>query len=90
MKGPELDAIMVHKGATFPKGTGRVAAKQQFLQQLLEKNVEVGARLQKNFEGTLYSGTVVSIIEELYHIQYSDGDEEDLDLTELRPLLLWK
>ena len=49
---------------------------------------------KKFLNGLYYSGEVTSISQEeigerktLYHIQYDDGDEEDLYDEELRPLL---
>jgi hypothetical protein len=43
----------------------------------------------KEFDDEVFSGTCVSIDEKrgLYHIEYEDDDEEDLDLGEVTKLL---
>ena len=38
----------------------------------------VGATIRKNFPGHgTFEGTVVSFADELFHVEYEDGDEED-------------
>lgn len=61
----------------------------------------IGTEVAKRFEGKMFKGTVVAVEREedkpitsgptirskfLYHIKYEDGDEEDVDLQELRAL----
>jgi hypothetical protein len=49
----------------------------------------VGRSFSKKFGRKQFTGKVTSYdaAEELYHVEYSDGDEEDLDEEELTPLL---
>ena len=49
----------------------------------------VGLSFSKKFGRKQFAGKVTSwdAAEELYHVEYSDGDEEDLDEEELTPLL---
>ena len=56
----------------------------------------VGARLLKAFPGGLFKGKVTRLVlpeeddddqQVYYHVEYSDGDMEDLTEAELRPLL---
>jgi hypothetical protein len=44
-------------------------------------------RLRKKFGGKYYSGTVVSQDDLFYGIKYDDGDDEEIDLEELLPLV---
>lgn len=60
--------------------------------------VEIGSIVKKDFEGTTFTGKVVAVdmekrragsrIKKLYHVVYSDGDEEDLYESEIKPLLV--
>ena len=51
----------------------------------------IGYRLRKAFEGEIYEGTIsstrmISDVDsdvEYYHVEYDDGDEEDLALEEM-------
>ncbi len=48
-----------------------------------EEHVKVGKRIQKKFDGMVYNGAVTSFEHDLFHIEYEDGDEEDLTEEEL-------
>lgn len=45
----------------------------------------IGARVQKAFgkDQTIFTGHVVAVTDEIYHVEYSDRDREDLDAYEL-------
>jgi hypothetical protein len=51
----------------------------------------IGWKLAKAFEGKYWEGTVTGIVEvddaAFAHVEYTDGDEEDLAWEELRPLV---
>ena len=49
----------------------------------------VGERLQKSFDGKMYSGTIVRYRSgNRFIIEYDDGDAEDLPLKSIMPLLI--
>ena len=48
--------------------------------------------IEKDFDGMKFGGTVMSYAHDhqgrrMWHVQYTDGDEEDLFDDEIRPLL---
>ena len=60
-----------------------------------KKEIKVGCKVHKDFDGTYFRGEVLSIdrcstkpSKKLYHVVYSDGDREDLYESELRPWLI--
>ncbi|KAH7284193.1 hypothetical protein KP509_34G043200 [Ceratopteris richardii] len=50
----------------------------------------VGKQVKKDFDGTLYDGVVVKYDEKtkFYKVKYADGDQEDLELHEVEPILI--
>ena len=48
----------------------------------------VGTPLQKRFGRELFQGKVTSFEDDLYHVLYEDGDEEDLLIEEVDELRL--
>ena len=46
---------------------------------------EIGTQIEKQFDGDIYSGTIIDYDENLgyYKIQYEDGDEEEMDDTDI-------
>ena len=57
----------------------------------LEK-FEIGECIRKKFEGLVYDGEIVSVNLEtkLYHIKYSDGDTEDMTVSDIRKFWIAK
>ena len=57
----------------------------------LEK-FEIGECIRKKFDGLVYDGEIVSVNLEtkLYHIKYSDGDEEDMTVSDIRKFWIAK
>ena len=47
----------------------------------------VGSQLEKDFNGVMYCGVVTSFEDGLFHVEYDDGDEEDMDQEDLGLLL---
>jgi len=52
-----------------------------------EKDRFIGKRIQKQFDGKMYSGTVVKRGREYYKIHYDDGDQEEMDAEEVEQYL---
>jgi len=54
--------------------------------QLQQDKSYVGQRVAKDFDGTIYEGTVSKFLpnDRLWKINYDDGDQEDLELDELK------
>ncbi|MCO5609055.1 hypothetical protein L7F22_063276 [Adiantum nelumboides] len=50
----------------------------------------VGKQVKKDFDGTLYDGIVLKFDKktQFYKVKYADGDQEDLELHELEPILV--
>ncbi|MCO5613529.1 hypothetical protein L7F22_067806 [Adiantum nelumboides] len=50
----------------------------------------VGKQVKKEFDGTLYDGIVLKFDKktQFYKVKYADGDQEDLELHELEPILV--
>ncbi|KAL7531104.1 hypothetical protein ACHAWF_003632 [Thalassiosira exigua] len=63
-------------------GDGGSAAKND------EPKYEIGTDIVKEFRDRSYAGKITSYSEGQYHIQYEDGDEEDLDEDVVADLLL--
>ena len=57
----------------------------------LEK-FEIGECIRKKFDGLAYDGEIVSINldTKFYHIKYSDGDEEDMTVSDIRKFWIAK
>ena len=52
--------------------------------------IPIGTKLLKDFDGDDYEGKVIAVPSEdseFYKVQYEDGDEEDLTLEEVQPLI---
>ena len=57
----------------------------------LEK-FEIGKCIRKKFDGMAYDGEIASINldTKFYHIKYSDGDEEDMTVSDIQQIWIAK
>ena len=54
---------------------------------ILDQDAWVGSHVEKDFNGVMYCGIVTSFEDGLFHVEYDDGDEEDMDRGDLGQLL---
>lgn len=74
------------KGVTEAKGGMPSGGKIDKVGEALH----LGKPVRKDFGGTLYDGVVVKFDKKTtyYKVKYDDGDQEDLELSELEPILV--
>ena len=60
----------------------------KFLHKNEMKKYKVGTKILKKFQGTWHHGKIESIDvkHQLFHIKYRDGDEEDIDVVDVKKL----
>ncbi|KAL9686850.1 hypothetical protein QQ045_031243 [Rhodiola kirilowii] len=84
-----MDSVKVHR-KRGRKRKNRDVEDEDRLEQIgtTRAIALVGRYLKKQFEGKNYIGKIVSYESGLYRVEYDDGDSEDLDSEEARPLLI--
>ena len=50
---------------------------------VLDQDAWVGSHVDKDFNGVMYCGIVTSFEDGLFHVEYDDGDEEEMDRGDL-------
>ncbi|KAI5079338.1 hypothetical protein GOP47_0004817 [Adiantum capillus-veneris] len=88
------------KGSVKAKGTKRRSlsnlpaeqnrGKRRHVETFDNLKSLVGKTVEKDFDGTLYKGTVMEFDSksEYYKVKYEDGDQEDLEFEELKVVLV--
>ena len=85
------DAEEAHReGNSKENGGEKEGWGSRLRERKLKPGVHVGATIQKDFSGVLYSGSVESYNYKtsFYHVVYEDGDEEDLCKSDVESLLV--